>query len=177
MLKETTNVAKLVARHGAVGQIRNAFQTALALGHEERHAVLREAGKTPEEAASSGKKKWMTVKLVTKNFGSIARTTRGFEDYIVALRGKDSDAAREAEVRDDDYNPNQLPAKKAYNIPSNLVGEHSSGVRNTARETKTAKRMTRRTMARIRSLTTTMRIGTKIRVPFQSNFLASSMPT
>jgi len=58
----------------------------------------------------------MTVKLTTKNFGSIARTTREFEDYIVALLGKDSDAAREADVRDHDYDPDQLPAKKTYNL-------------------------------------------------------------
>jgi SpoVK/Ycf46/Vps4 family AAA+-type ATPase len=95
-------------------QIRNGFQTALALGHADRRAALREAGKTPEWAAKSGKKKWMTVKLTTKNFRSIARTTKEFEDYIVSLRGRDSDAAREAEVRDDDYDPDMGPARKNY---------------------------------------------------------------
>ncbi len=98
-------------------QIRNAFQTALALGHADRHAALSEAGKTAEWAAASGKKRWTTVKLTAKNFGRIARVTTEFEDYIVALRGRDSDAAREAEVRDDDYDPDMLPARKNYSAP------------------------------------------------------------
>jgi SpoVK/Ycf46/Vps4 family AAA+-type ATPase len=95
-------------------QIRNAFQTALALGHADRHAALAAAGKTPEWAVTSGRKRWTTVKLTAKNFRRIARATTEFEDYIIALRGKDSDAAREAEVRDDDYDPDMPPARKNY---------------------------------------------------------------
>lgn len=57
-----------------------------------------------------------TVKLTAKNFASIARTAREFENYIAALRAKDGDAVREAEVRDDDYDHHQLPAKKTYNL-------------------------------------------------------------
>ncbi|RYP71845.1 hypothetical protein DL771_004557 [Monosporascus sp. 5C6A] len=103
-------------------QIRNAFQTALALGHADRQAALGEAGKTPEWAAASGKKRWMTVKLTAKNFRRIARATTEFEDYIVALRGRDSDAAREAEVRDDDYDPDMVPARKNYGAPLMRAG-------------------------------------------------------
>jgi len=115
-------------------QIRNAFQTALALGHASRQEALREAGKTAEWAASGGpirRKKWMTVKLTTKNFRSIARTTREFEDYIVHLRGKDSEAARDAEVRDDDYDPDlpMKPARKNYSTIQRNNGGGGGGGR------------------------------------------------
>lgn len=103
-------------------QIRNAFQTALALGHAVRQNLLRENGITAEDlaiAVNEGdemddearknikrlKKKYMTVKLTVASFKDIAKTTNEFEDYIVALRGKDSDAQRDNEVRDDAYDP------------------------------------------------------------------------
>jgi len=54
----------------------------------------------------------MRVKLTVNNFRSIAKTTNEFEDYIVSLRGKDSDLARESEVRDDNYDPD-VPFRQA----------------------------------------------------------------
>jgi hypothetical protein len=84
-------------------QIRNAFRTALAIGHYERLSALRDAGMTPAQAASSGKKKWMRVWLRERNFQKVAKTSYEFEEYLSALRGKDSDNVRDAEVRDDLY--------------------------------------------------------------------------
>ncbi|KAK3315820.1 hypothetical protein B0H66DRAFT_271826 [Apodospora peruviana] len=81
--------------------IRNAFRTALALGHHERVRMLRDEGVTPAQAARSGKKKWMRVRLTKTNFKKIAKTAYEFEEYIVNLRGRDSDKARDGEVRDD----------------------------------------------------------------------------
>ncbi|KAL9088212.1 MAG: hypothetical protein Q9165_006339 [Trypethelium subeluteriae] len=99
-------------------QIRNAFQTALALGHYDRTTKLRENHITEEQAAASGKRKWMTVKITKANFRNIAKTARDFEDYIDLLRGKDSDLARQAELRDDDYDPGAPRARKEYpNMP------------------------------------------------------------
>jgi hypothetical protein len=95
-------------------QIRNAFQTAIALGHADRVEFLKENGETAESAAAAGKKKFMKVKLTTKNFRKISKTTQEFEDYLVSLRGKDSEAAKESEVRDDDYDPDLPPARKTY---------------------------------------------------------------
>jgi hypothetical protein len=63
--------------------------------------MLREEGVTPAQAAKSGKKKWMRVKLTTKNFQKISKTSLEFEQYISSLRGRDSDNVRDAEVRDD----------------------------------------------------------------------------
>ncbi|KAK0644346.1 hypothetical protein B0T16DRAFT_460410 [Cercophora newfieldiana] len=98
-------------------QIRNAFQTALALGYADRKAAFRDAGLTLEEASTDRHaKKWMRVKLTVNNFKSIAKTTNEFEDYLASLRGKDSYLAREAELRDDDYDPDKpaTPAMKNY---------------------------------------------------------------
>ena len=82
-------------------QIRNAFRTALAIGHHDRLRMLRDEGVTPEEAARSGKKKWMRVRLTKGNFKKIAKTSYEFEEYISTLRGKDTVNVRNAEVRDD----------------------------------------------------------------------------
>ncbi|KAH8889089.1 P-loop containing nucleoside triphosphate hydrolase protein [Thozetella sp. PMI_491] len=105
-------------------QIRNAFQTALALAHAERVAKIRDDGDTLGETAASSKKKPATVRLAAKHFRTIAKTTEAFEDYIVWLRGKDSDVAREAEVRDDDYDPDLPQARKSYGI--RMGGKRSS---------------------------------------------------
>ena len=106
-------------------QIRNAFQTALALGHYERLAKIREAGMTPEEAMKTGKKKWRTVKLTKANFANIAKTAREFEQYIETLRGSDSQNARESELRYDEFDPERPRARKQY--PA--VGSARDGVR------------------------------------------------
>ncbi|KAM7183408.1 hypothetical protein V8F33_013615 [Rhypophila sp. PSN 637] len=115
---------KRVASHSCWNgrQIRNAFQTALALGHAARQNMLRERGITTEDldrmeqemddGTDEGKerkrefrKHYMTVKLTRDSFKEISKTTNEFEEYIVALRGKDTDAQRDNEVRDDAYDP------------------------------------------------------------------------
>jgi hypothetical protein len=103
-------------------QIRNAFQTAIALGHYERVAKIRAAEMTPEEALATGKKKWNTVKLTKANFQKIARTASDFEEYIEKLRGNDSMNARELELRDDEYDPNTPRSRKHYQT-STVLGE------------------------------------------------------
>jgi hypothetical protein len=95
-------------------QIRNAFQTALALGNSDRQRHVPKSSETPEGSARAGQKKNIKIKLTRKNFKVVARATHEFEDYIVWLRGRDSDAARDAEVRDDDYDPSLPPARKSY---------------------------------------------------------------
>lgn len=95
-------------------QIRNAFQTAIALGHYERISKIREAGMTPDEALKTGKKKWRTVKLTKANFTTIAKTAREFEQYIETLRGSDSQNARESELRYDEFDPERPRARKQY---------------------------------------------------------------
>lgn len=81
-----------------------------------------------DAAAHRNQKKWMTVKLTVRNFRRIAETTNEFEDYMVSLRGKDADNARETEVRDDNYDPHpnmSTPGQKNY-------GQGSAGMSSTA---------------------------------------------
>lgn len=99
-------------------QIRNAFHTALALAQYERVGKLRKMDITIDEAAASGKAKLNSVRLTKAHFQNIAKTAREFELYIEMLRGKDSDKAREEELRDDYNDPIALPVRKKYPAPS-----------------------------------------------------------
>ncbi|RMJ18392.1 hypothetical protein CDV36_001928 [Fusarium kuroshium] len=83
-------------------QIRNAFQLAIALGHDDRDNKLKREGLTADEAAKSGDKKWMIVKLTVDNFRNIAKTARDFEDYLHATRGHDSTIAKHMALRHDE---------------------------------------------------------------------------
>ncbi|KAL2857194.1 hypothetical protein BJY01DRAFT_242586 [Aspergillus pseudoustus] len=96
-------------------QIRNAFQTAIALGQHDRATRLREEGMTEEEAEATGKEKYMTIKLTRTNFKKIARTAKDFEDYMVSVRGADAVLAQEEALRDDGFEPDDMaPAQKDY---------------------------------------------------------------
>ncbi|KAH6653654.1 hypothetical protein BKA67DRAFT_518629, partial [Truncatella angustata] len=63
-------------------QIKNAFQTAVALGQYDRKKALRNANLTVQQAEASEERKWMNVKLKSENFSYIAKTARDFEDYL-----------------------------------------------------------------------------------------------
>ncbi|KAK7748295.1 hypothetical protein SLS62_008756 [Diatrype stigma] len=109
-------------------QIRNAFQTAIALGRHERDRRLRAAGMTAEDAARSGQRKWMVVKLTKANFRSIVRTASEFEDYLASVRGPDSSLAKENQLRDDTLSHgsgsgsgSHAAAEKAYYDPGRVV--------------------------------------------------------
>jgi hypothetical protein len=106
------------------------------LAHYERLAKLRENDITVEEAATSGKKKWMTVRLTKKIFGDIARTAREFELYLGMLRGKDSDKAREEELRDDYNDPTGPPARKQYSNMLTVRGGRSPSTSSGAKAPK-----------------------------------------
>ncbi|KAL3481693.1 hypothetical protein BJX99DRAFT_218133 [Aspergillus californicus] len=106
-------------------QIRNAFQTAIALGQHDRTMKLRDKGLTEEEAEKKGDPRYMTVKLTRKNFQKIAKTARDFEDYMVSVRGSDIAAAQDESLRDDTFDPdNQGRAQKKY---SGLLSVPDSG--------------------------------------------------
>ncbi|KAK7967340.1 uncharacterized protein PG986_001617 [Apiospora aurea] len=85
-------------------QIRNAFQTAIALGQYDRVAKIQKRGLTPEEAFLSGKKKWRVVKLTRKNLETLAETARDFDKYLKSVhRRSDGELARAEDLRDDDF--------------------------------------------------------------------------
>lgn len=82
-------------------QIRNAFSTAIAMGQFDRFERIRKEGSSPAEAASSGKKSLMTIRLTKRNFAKIAETATDFERYLNAVRGPDADNALASQQRDD----------------------------------------------------------------------------
>lgn len=135
-------------------QIRNAFNTAIGLGRYQRLQLLSENGMTPEEAAVSGNKKLMEIKLTKTNFQDIATAARSFEDYIQDLRGGDSEIARLTKVRDDHWGSEGPVAVKDYSnirnttllgagVPSrSSVAEVSQGVRDPAHLGVQANRVT-----------------------------------
>lgn len=109
-------------------QIRNAFQSALALGNYDRIQLRQKA---PE--ADRDKMKFMKIKLSKVNFKKIAETARDFEDYIVNLRGEDAFLAFGEEVRDDNFDPKleetraPAPTPTRKNMQSPLTkGGHSA---------------------------------------------------
>ncbi|CAJ2507743.1 Uu.00g089290.m01.CDS01 [Anthostomella pinea] len=95
-------------------QIRNAFQTAIALGQYDRQKALREAKMTSEDAEKTGQKKGMMMRLTTANFRDIAKAAREFEDHLTNVRGLDHYLARENQWRDDMHDPEAPEVKKDY---------------------------------------------------------------
>lgn len=85
-------------------QIRNAFQTAIALGQDDRVAKIRERGLTTEQAFLSGKKRWRVVKLTSKNLETLAETARDFDKCLKSVqRLTDGELARSEDARRDDF--------------------------------------------------------------------------
>lgn len=108
-------------------QIRNAFNTAIGLGRYQ----LSEKVISPEEAAASGNKQRMEIKLTKTNFQDIATAARSFEDYIHDLRGVDSEIARLTRVRDDHWGSEGPVAVKDYsNVRKTTMPESVSPSRS-----------------------------------------------
>ncbi|KAK2055667.1 P-loop containing nucleoside triphosphate hydrolase protein [Colletotrichum caudatum] len=95
-------------------QIRNAFQTAIALGGHERLQRMKDEGLTPEQAMASRDKRMKAVRLTKRNFGIIAKTARDFEDYITSIRGPDRQVALTSQQRHDDFGKDIPRARKDY---------------------------------------------------------------
>ncbi|KAK3349555.1 hypothetical protein B0T25DRAFT_504750 [Lasiosphaeria hispida] len=99
-------------------QVRNAFQTAIALGHHERLMLIKDEGLTLDQALQSSDKSLKTVRLTKRNFVKISRTARDFEDYITAIRGPDRKVAQKSQFRDDDFGKPILMPQKYYPTPT-----------------------------------------------------------
>lgn len=114
-------------------QIRNAFNTAIGLERYQRLQMFSDKGISPEEAAASGDKELMEIKLTKTNFQDIAAAARSFEDYIQDLRGVDSEIARLIRVRDDHWGSEGPVAAKDYsNVRKTTMPESSSPSRSSA---------------------------------------------
>ncbi|KAJ0354993.1 hypothetical protein COL154_011551 [Colletotrichum chrysophilum] len=62
-------------------QIRNAFQTAIAVASYERIKYLEEKNVSEEEALTKKAKKYRTIQLRSKHFGTVSKVVGEFEDY------------------------------------------------------------------------------------------------
>ena len=107
-------------------QIRNAFQTAIAVGRTDRIRMLKRKGLTEEQAEKKGRKqgkeKYLTIHLTKENFRKIAQTAKDFEEYMVNVRGSDAGIAKNESVRDDEYVPGAARAEKVYQpIPAAIA--------------------------------------------------------
>ncbi|KAK0740321.1 hypothetical protein B0T18DRAFT_431658 [Schizothecium vesticola] len=106
-----------------------------------RFAAIKEAGLTPEQATTGRHaKKWMRVKRTVNNFRSISKTTNEFEDYTASLREEDSQLAREAEVRDDNYDPDRPAVPAVKNDAPSLFMTRPTGISEVLGGTKVVKR-------------------------------------
>jgi len=99
-------------------QIRNAFQTAIALGRTDRIKMLKKKGLTEEEAEKKGKKKgkekYLKIHLTRENFTKIAKTANEFEEYMANVRGSDIGVAKNEMVRNDEFVPGGVTVGKVY---------------------------------------------------------------
>jgi hypothetical protein len=106
-------IMKFSKRHWKSGnrwngrQIKNAFQTAIALAEFEHS----------EERANNPDKEMGNAKLETKHFDEVALASQNFEQYLLKVRKSDSERARENESRydydsDDDQRPRGKPGIK-----------------------------------------------------------------
>ncbi|KAI1096481.1 P-loop containing nucleoside triphosphate hydrolase protein [Rostrohypoxylon terebratum] len=85
-------------------QIRNAFQTAIAMGQYERTRKIKKKQMTEEEALATGKSRWRVIQLTKENLEAIADTAQDFDKYMKAVhRFPDAEIARADQLRDDDF--------------------------------------------------------------------------
>ncbi|KAI1213011.1 uncharacterized protein F4807DRAFT_308284 [Annulohypoxylon truncatum] len=85
-------------------QIRNAFQTAIAMGQYERTRKINKKGFTEEEALATGKSKWRTIELTKSNLETIAETAQDFDKYMKSVhKFPDVEIAKADQLRDDDF--------------------------------------------------------------------------
>ncbi|KAI1393500.1 uncharacterized protein F4822DRAFT_15137 [Hypoxylon trugodes] len=113
-------------------QIRNAFQTAIALGQYERNSKIQKKGLTEAKVLASGKEKWRIIQLTKKNLEVIAETAQDFEKYMEAVhRYPDVEIAKADQIRDDDFSElseEEPPLRKSHTF------KHSSGRKESSKK-------------------------------------------
>ncbi|KAJ0364681.1 hypothetical protein COL26b_012392 [Colletotrichum chrysophilum] len=109
-------------------QIRNAFQTAIAVASYERIKYLEEKNVSEEEALTKKAKKYRTIQLRSKHFGTVSKVVGEFEDYLVKCRGDDADRASKSSWRKDSHEPG-APRLSAYPKPKEMLKRSEEGSR------------------------------------------------
>ncbi|KAF6805112.1 hypothetical protein CSOJ01_09745, partial [Colletotrichum sojae] len=88
-------------------QIRNAFQTAIALATYERLERLAKKGYTEEQALAKKQSRYSEIQLTCEHFKTVAKVVGEFEDYLVECRGDDGVRAEKELWRKDSHEPAQ----------------------------------------------------------------------
>lgn len=100
-------------------QIRNAFQTAIALAEYERSNRLQDEGLTPEEALRTGKRTWRRLELKVEYFNTIANTAQEFEDYLDSIfNQRGIDRTLDESLRNDNYDARNYSALPRQDPPA-----------------------------------------------------------
>ncbi|KAI1417811.1 hypothetical protein F5Y13DRAFT_62730 [Hypoxylon sp. FL1857] len=124
-------------------QIRNAFQTAIALGQYERTSKIKRKGFTEEEALASGKKKWRVIQLTRKNLETIAETAQDFDKYMKSVhRFPDVEIAKADQLRDDDFSESSEEEEITFQrlgAPKRSLGRGEGTMRHASNPRKSGK--------------------------------------
>ncbi|KAI0887431.1 uncharacterized protein GGS22DRAFT_157159 [Annulohypoxylon maeteangense] len=120
-------------------QIRNAFQTAIAMGQYERMRKLKKKGITEEEAVATGKSKWRVIQLTKDNLETIAETAQDFDKYMKSVhKYPDVEIAKADQLRDDDFSESSEEEEEEYVIPIRQNTSRKEGSRKNAASAKKA---------------------------------------
>ncbi|KAI8307479.1 P-loop containing nucleoside triphosphate hydrolase [Colletotrichum sp. SAR11_240] len=109
-------------------QIRNAFQTAIAIASFERVKRLEGKNLSEEEALKKRSTKYRTIQLKSEHFDTVSKVVGEFEDYLVKCRGDDADRASKSCWRKDSHEPG-APRLSAYPKPKDLFGRSENSSR------------------------------------------------
>ncbi|KAF6792021.1 hypothetical protein CMUS01_16199 [Colletotrichum musicola] len=98
-------------------QIRNAFQTAIALATYERLERLEKKGYTEEQALAKTQSRYSEIQLTREHFKTVAKVVGEFEDYLVECRGDDGERAEKELWRKDSHDPTAARREAALRTP------------------------------------------------------------
>ncbi|KAK8121677.1 hypothetical protein PG984_010347 [Apiospora sp. TS-2023a] len=122
-----TNTSKFSTWNGR--QIRNAFQTAIALASYDRLEKLGEAKLTPEQAMK--KSRWRKVHLLPSHFDRVEEVVGDFQQYLNVVRKPDHVRAQTRGLRNDDWDGQPRPPQSAYASTSSMHAQYHAPVRPT----------------------------------------------
>lgn len=127
-------------------QIRNAFQTAIALGQYERTSKIKKKGLTEEEALATGKKKWRVIQLTRKNLDTIAETAQDFDKYMKSVhRAPDGEVAKADQLRDDDFSESSEDGESFEE--KIIAAKRRSGRRDGSKKRRSSKKKSEKAVA------------------------------
>ncbi|KAI1460703.1 P-loop containing nucleoside triphosphate hydrolase protein [Annulohypoxylon moriforme] len=120
-------------------QIRNAFQTAIAMGQYERIRKMKKKGFIEEEALATGKDKWRVIQLTKDNLETIAETAQDFDKYMKSVhKFPDVEIAKADQLRDDDFS--ESSEEEEYVIQKLPVRQRTSRKEGSKKNTSSSKK-------------------------------------